>query len=73
RQDGWCQISVRDNGTGLAGHLAQDPFVPFLTTKKDGMGIGLSVCRTIAEVHGGTLSFEETERGAHVVFALPPA
>jgi two-component system, NtrC family, nitrogen regulation sensor histidine kinase NtrY len=53
---GQIEISVEDDGPGLAS--AQNLFVPFFTTKPSGSGIGLVLCRQIAENHGGTLSLE---------------
>lgn len=72
RDDGWREVSVRDNGPGLEPALG-DPFRPFATTKADGLGLGLSICRTIARSHGGTLIFDpQAQGGACVILALPP-
>jgi len=59
---GQIEIAVEDDGPGIAS--AQNLFVPFFTTKPSGSGIGLVLCRQIAENHGGTLSLENRE-GAH--------
>lgn len=73
RDDGWRELAVRDQGPGLAAAVAADPFRPFATTKPHGLGLGLSICRTIVQSHGGTLAFDDTaRRGARVVLALPP-
>jgi signal transduction histidine kinase len=73
RDDGWRELAVRDQGPGLAAEVAADPFRPFATTKAHGLGLGLSICRTIVQAHGGTLAFDDTvRRGARVVLALPP-
>jgi len=56
---GQIEISVEDDGPGIAS--AQNLFVPFFTTKPSGSGIGLVLCRQIAENHGGTLSLENRE------------
>lgn len=72
RTDGWCELEVRDNGPGLAGELRESAFRAFSSTKANGLGLGLSICRTIAQAHGGTLAFEESGRGARIVLALPP-
>jgi len=76
-QIGWSQggkfaeISITDSGPGLsnAGNL----FVPFFTTKQNGSGIGLVLCRKIAENHGGTLTLENRRDGSGCVarFKLP--
>jgi two-component system sensor kinase FixL len=50
-----------------------DPFLAFATTKPGGLGLGLSISRTIAEAHGGWINFDRTvTEGARVVLALPP-
>ena len=51
-------IRVRDCGPGIADEVGAKLFTPFFTTKAEGMGLGLSLCRTVAEQHGGTLGFE---------------
>jgi two-component system sensor kinase FixL len=54
-QGGMVEISVADTGPGLADEVRAKLFEPFITTKVSGMGVGLSVCRTIVESHGGRL------------------
>lgn len=49
------EVSVADTGTGLAPEVAANLFQPFVTTKSKGMGLGLSICRTIVEAHGGKI------------------
>jgi two-component system sensor kinase FixL len=58
--DGMVEISVSDTGTGIAPEIAEQLFQPFVTTKKNGMGVGLSICRTIVESHGGKIWVEST-------------
>jgi signal transduction histidine kinase len=73
REDGWRELQVQDLGPGLAAAVAEDPFRPFATTKPGGLGLGLSICRTIVEAHGGTLGFDgDAREGATVILALPP-
>jgi two-component system sensor kinase FixL len=65
-------IAVEDNGPGI-GKAAQDRlFEPFYTTKPNGVGLGLSICRNIIRAHGSDLHFEESERGgARFILGLP--
>ena len=66
------EVDIRDNGPGLAPHVADDPFRPFQTTKADGMGIGLAISHTIIDAHGGRLWAENPpEGGAAFRFTLP--
>jgi len=65
------KVAVRDRGTGLSGEFAQI-FQPFYTTKPDGLGMGLSITRSIVEAHGGRLWAENNgDRGATFYFTLP--
>ena len=65
-------ISVSDSGPGFACERAEQVFTAFYTTKSTGLGMGLSICRTIIEGHGGKLWAERNEpSGARVVFGLP--
>ena len=65
-------VSVADTGGGIPPEIETRLFQPFVTTKADGMGIGLSVCRTIVEAHGGRLWVESNTGGGSVFrFTLP--
>ena len=52
----WLSFRVVDHGPGISEDVAQQLFTPFFTTKAEGMGLGLSLCRTVVEQHGGRLS-----------------
>jgi two-component system sensor histidine kinase DctS len=72
----WVTFSVVDRGPGVPPEVAQRLFTPFFTTRKEGMGLGLSLCRTVIEQHGGALDFGMVPRpeGATVTefrFTLP--
>jgi signal transduction histidine kinase len=70
--DGKAGISVRDTGTGLPAHLDGTLFTPFVTTKSEGLGIGLTIARTIVEGHGGTIEARNnSEGGATFTVTLP--
>jgi two-component system sensor kinase FixL len=56
-------IDVEDNGLGLSDDIAGQLFEPFVTTKSDGMGIGLSICRSILQEHRGDISYHHSESG----------
>jgi len=64
--DGMVEISVADSGTGLAPEVREHLFQPFVTTKQKGMGLGLSICRTIVEAHGGKISADARPGGGTV-------
>lgn len=53
----WVTFSVLDRGPGVPPEVAQQLFTPFFTTRSEGMGLGLSLCRTVIEQHGGALDF----------------
>lgn len=65
--DAHVELSVEDTGPGLAPEVAAQLFQPFVTTKKHGMGVGLSICRTIVEAHGGKI-WAESNRGEGTMF-----
>ncbi len=70
----WVEFSVTDLGEGITPEVAQQLFTPFFTTKAEGMGLGLSLCRTVIEQHGGFLRFEAVApRGTTFSFTLPVA
>ncbi len=64
------QTEIRDRGQGI--EFPEKMFEPFFTTKEKGMGMGLAICRSIVELHGGRLWAEKNEpRGATLIFTLP--
>jgi signal transduction histidine kinase len=66
------RVGVRDTGPGLRPESLPHLFEPFYTTKPDGMGMGLSICRSIIEAHGGRLWATTCEpRGALFQFTIP--
>jgi signal transduction histidine kinase len=73
-EDGSVVISVEDSGAGLDPATARHIFEPFFTTKPDGLGMGLSICRSIIQAHGGELWTTAREtHGTAFRFALPAA
>jgi len=72
-QSGRITFSIIDRGPGIAPDVAERLFTPFFTTRAEGMGLGLSLCRTVAEQHGGTLDFTlgPQGRGTEFRFTLP--
>lgn len=70
--DDQAEVRVADRGAGLSGERAADVFKPFVSTKPDGLGVGLAICRSIVEYHEGRLFFEPNPDGGSVfVFTLP--
>jgi two-component system sensor kinase FixL len=68
------RVSVEDTGPGLTARQLQRLFTPFYTTKPDGMGLGLSISRSIVEAHGGKLWAEaDSRKGAVFSMSLPTA
>ena len=71
---GWVEFSIIDMGIGISPDIAHQLFTPFFTTKAEGMGLGLSLCRTVVEQHGGHLEFEAQEPcGTLFRFSMPTA
>ncbi|WP_245273673.1 ABC transporter substrate binding protein [Phyllobacterium sp. UNC302MFCol5.2] len=74
RENGTRELTVSDKGRGVSPELRSQVFKPFVSTKKKSLGLGLAICNTIAQAHGGTLKFDEGySPGARVILVLPPA
>ncbi len=66
------EVVVNDNGPGLSPEIRERVFEPFVSSKPDGIGIGLSICRTIVEAHGGRIGVDsDTDRGTAFRFSVP--
>ena len=71
---GNLSVSVKDSGTGIDEAIRDSIFKPLFTTKSTGMGMGLSICRSIVEAHGGKLwATPATPYGTDFRFTIPPA
>jgi len=65
-------VEVQDSGTGIAADKLESIFDPFVTSKPEGLGMGLSICRSIIERHGGTIAAANNpDRGATFSITLP--
>ena len=64
--DSHVRISVADSGSGISPEVAEQLFQPFVTTKRQGMGVGLSISRTIVEAHGGQIWVEPNPTGGTI-------
>lgn len=74
REPGLIEVIVSDSGPGLAPEIADNPFAPFHSTKATGMGVGLSISRTIIEAHEGHIWADESPYGGTSFhFTLPDA
>jgi two-component system sensor histidine kinase DctS len=65
---GRVMVEVEDRGPGISPQVQAQLFTPFFTTREDGMGLGLSLCRTVVEQHGGTLEYGPPSAGRGCVF-----
>jgi signal transduction histidine kinase len=74
RVDEMAEFAVIDRGTGVPPQFRDSLFQPFFSTKSDGMGMGLNICRSIVEFHQGRLTLEENPEGGTIFrFTLPLA
>jgi two-component system sensor histidine kinase DctS len=72
--NGRVRIAVIDHGHGVPRHLGDNIFHPFVTTKREGLGVGLAISRTIVQAYGGSLTYTANpEGGAIFSVDLPPA
>jgi len=71
-ESGSVLVAIEDTGAGLDPAVAERALEPFFTTKPDGLGMGLAICRSIVEAHGGRLWIEpRSPHGVEVRFIVP--
>ncbi|TQK74418.1 signal transduction histidine kinase [Brevibacillus sp. AG162] len=71
--DGWLYLSVENNGERIPPEIVENLFQPFFTTKQNGTGIGLSICKNIIEKHQGTIHCDSNEKRTRFIVSLPIA
>jgi two-component system sensor histidine kinase DctS len=72
KEDGAVQVSVADEGTGIVPDVEPRLYTPFFTTKERGLGLGLAICRSVVEMHGGRLWHEARSAGGTMFnFSIP--
>jgi C4-dicarboxylate-specific signal transduction histidine kinase len=69
----FVEVRVSDNGPGFPPDLLSDSFLPFFSTKAEGLGFGLSLCKSVVGAHGGRLWLDRNVRGGAVHFTIPVA
>jgi two-component system sensor kinase FixL len=67
----FIDILVSDTGPGFPPDRLENPFLPFSSTKAEGLGFGLPLCKSIVEAHGGRIWLDKNDQGASVHFTLP--
>jgi signal transduction histidine kinase len=72
-ESGRVMLTIRDNGPGFDPDILERALVPFTTTKSEGLGLGLALARSAAEIHGGQILVDSSGHGAAVSFTLPIA
>ncbi|SCY30493.1 PAS domain-containing sensor histidine kinase [Thiohalorhabdus denitrificans] len=70
RRDGRVEVVVRDNGPGIPPGLEEEVFRPLFTSKEEGTGLGLPICRSVVQSHGGELWVEASEPGTGAAFHM---
>jgi C4-dicarboxylate-specific signal transduction histidine kinase len=71
--EGTIIVSVSDQGRGIPADLGEQPYMPLFTTKLQGMGLGLSICRSVVEAHNGRIWHDKNiDGGCSFHFSLPP-
>ncbi|MEM8855239.1 MAG: ATP-binding protein, partial [Pseudomonadota bacterium] len=65
------RVVVTDNGSGIVPTVAEHMFEPLVTTKPDGLGVGLSICRRLARAHNGAITLAPSSEGSRFVLTLP--
>lgn len=73
RDADFVEVRVADTGPGFPPQLHENAFLPLASTKAEGLGMGLSLCKSIVEAHGGQLVLEDRSQGAAIRFTLPIA
>jgi C4-dicarboxylate-specific signal transduction histidine kinase len=71
--DGGVRIAVTDHGPGVSAQLGDNIFHPFVTTKRDGLGVGLAISRTIVQSCGGSLTYRDNPAGGAIFAVELPA
>jgi signal transduction histidine kinase len=71
KHNGMAQIEVLNSGKKIPGEISKRIFEPFFTTKSFGTGLGLSVCKTIVEDHGGNIDVDSNDMRTRFVVSLP--
>jgi C4-dicarboxylate-specific signal transduction histidine kinase len=71
--NGSVRVAVRDHGAGVASEVRSRLFMPFCTTKPNGVGVGLALAKELVDAHGGRLEWEPADPGARFVITLPRA
>ncbi len=69
----FVEVRVRDSGPGFPPDRASNPFLPLSSTKKEGLGVGLPLCRSLVEAHGGRIWLDAVTQGAAIHLTLPVA